>query len=1016
MKWLFLTILQLLGSVAMLGISLMSFYLFRTLWLGGNGMDSISPENFLSLDNKTLDTFFDVFASANYAYPFIKALALFMLNVFFLFSLFKCFFGPLEESDNPFRLAGRYFIYSTLIYVVKPFINLILNLATFPFIAFKEYMDNTQGIGQLVGKDISHSLGKAFSPDNLVGGILSETLDKSWGLIKATFDSALFHFSDMLLFILVIISFMVFVELFKYMIEIVLRYTLLGVLVTLSPLAIACGPFDKTTQIYNGWKKAFISQTFLIFLSNFFLKVFVNSWNHFIVKRFFTGIPILTAMMMFYAWLKIAQKADTYLQTMGSGALRQGNELAFAIMGASKFLNNPAAKTTNAIRDIQSGDFSGAINSLNGNANPPKGGFGGGANSGEEQRPHPLKLFARHGTGRNFARNIMDTPKSGSGAKGGSNIFDDMLGSDSVQSTMENVGETFNIPPNTFGISQDKLKGAVDGAYGLNMSKQSPHLDMATGQLVSSSVAPKNPLTGATISGSRINANRGSILGNYTMPDGTKGSFEMFKVDNPYAKGVLSTDSNLNTDNMIRYTDADGDNWLINKTEIPPIDGRIDTISTDDVFNQNEQDLSGGLSNKSSLKSEFGSYAINTNDLQQNIPNDFKNTKDGITSIGGLNTSGGITSIGDANTSGGITSIGDTNTSGGITSIGDANTSGDIHSLEGVNATNLDISNVTQGFDDFTMQANNGISSDKVEDIHQIKDNIKNSNYNDSGLAVGSSNDSYSISGGDSSKNIPNKLENGLIEDYSDNGIIAVIPTTGEYGIVEGVEKSEGGEFKSAPLSTASYLREIESDEVFPSGESRYSLSEDTGYVPTGNNLESNNGKSIIHSGDNGCTYTNSAEQSRANAPITNGCFMNDKNDGIFEVDANATLNPDGSYDSGSPIFDTEGNVHNAVDIQKNEDGGFAIFNNSNNGGFFAGEDGVVYETVDMTDDGSIQMYACGDGGTQEAIYQAKNPNDVQVKARTSEGENKWVTPQRLNDEGKVQQLAYFKFYVDSNK
>lgn len=946
MKWYFLTIAQGIGSLVVLGISFLASILTDGMWFKAG-----EAGNIMMTQNQTLDVFFKMFGPAKRSLSMVSAFGLFLMVVLYGFYLFKIIFTPIvENNENPFKLTGRCLMYASGIVLIKPIINILLNLATIPFV---EMQDKLSGWTQF-----KESLSSGFSISGLIGGSFGETFKN---IAVPIVDTVLFSFSDSAFFIFVFLFIAILIEFLKFFIEVVSRYVLLGVLTIFSPLAFACGPFQSTNNIFQGWIKAFTGQLVLIMFSHFFLKVFTFSWIAFTFGRFTSGIPVFTGCCMLFAWLKIGQKMDTYLQNMGAGTLRSGDDLSMALFGAMAFGKEPASAITNRLTGMVKGKQAGFTFDKNkiGNVTP----------DGKSVWNRPFSP-TRHNAQTNLGRKIM----GGAGPMGSGNRIDSLIGnqaSNIADGKFEEAGIDMQMSPET-------IKDALEGKYGFGESRTHRGIDMGLQNQFGSDQATLSSLSSAEISGAKINPSKGIITGYMDNGNG-KQPFVLSQMNSKVGMNTLRSMSGKGA-NIETIQDAFGNNWALNVGD-----------SSDSL----ESKL-GGLSPlgpNSTIKDDF------LNGMTEHLP-DVGRTVGRV--AGGL--AGGVVG---AEVSGGLGTFAGravgSSVGGNIgENLGNA-LAGRIEKFSGSGSPYSDGS-VAPGtpiigkgdsavaLDPTKMGSENGIGTSAIGE--------------GSVTTLAGTTQSYS---GDASE----ISYHGLRPDQS--GVIANIPMDGNMGssfeIVEGLSQNNEGDFVSMPMAKADFMKTVSSGDVLPKGET-YTMSPNTGYVDV-NSAPEGVARSIIPTADGGYTYTDSFAQSRANSPLTTGSYLNDTTTGIFELDAKRTLNEDGSYTPGSPIFDTNGNMHNDVDIQTNISGGFDVFSESPNSIYFAGEDGLTYKAINLNDDGRPTMYGNVDGHL-ESISHADNPSDVQIYAQGPDGETNYVTPMSLGNDGTLTTLAKINCYDSS--
>lgn len=167
------------------------------------------------------------------------------------------------------------------------------------------------------------------------------------------------------------IVWLVFANFFRLMLEIMERYVVMGVLFYTAPLPFAALASDETSHIFSSWIKMVLSQMFLMMTNGMFIYVFLSglarlsvSGNNTlksnvtaVLSGFGIGAQLQWAIYMFLliGWLLLAQRFDSYLNSLGLSTAQTGGGLVSAVRsgaiavggaaaGLSRAYNNSAAK------------------------------------------------------------------------------------------------------------------------------------------------------------------------------------------------------------------------------------------------------------------------------------------------------------------------------------------------------------------------------------------------------------------------------------------------------------------------------------------------------------------------------------------------------------------------------------------------------------------------------------------------------------------------------------------------
>jgi len=128
---------------------------------------------------------------------------------------------------------------------------------------------------------------------------------------------------------------------FKMLLEVVERYIVVGVLCYTSPLAFAMGGSKTTNQVFKSWCRMVGSQLLLLVLNVWFLRAFNSSVGQFAAN----GGALTTGSGNIFLWifcalafLKTAQKFDSYLASMGLSVAQTGSSMGMEVLMAARVL------------------------------------------------------------------------------------------------------------------------------------------------------------------------------------------------------------------------------------------------------------------------------------------------------------------------------------------------------------------------------------------------------------------------------------------------------------------------------------------------------------------------------------------------------------------------------------------------------------------------------------------------------------------------------------------------------
>lgn len=276
-------------------------------------MDAVSGI-FLSALGTDMTVMEEYFPFLSKAFDVMQYTAWALLFLFTVWQLFKSFGGPIAESEHPLQLIARSSIFAVLIGYAKPIFQMALNIARAPYTALMEIQMASEdftfaGLEQILKNGIT----TIVSVISVVGLIL-------------------------LLILLISLGW----NYFKLMLEVVERYIVVGVLCYTSPLAFCMGGSKATGQVFKSWCRMVGSQLLLLILNVWFLRGFDTSIGHFIAN---SG-AVSTGQGNIFLWtfcalafLKTAQRFDSYLASMGLNVAQTGSSMGMEILMAARVLS-----------------------------------------------------------------------------------------------------------------------------------------------------------------------------------------------------------------------------------------------------------------------------------------------------------------------------------------------------------------------------------------------------------------------------------------------------------------------------------------------------------------------------------------------------------------------------------------------------------------------------------------------------------------------------------------------------
>lgn len=304
-----------------------------------SGLVADSMQWFVDQFNMMLDldltTFNTILPAVRASAEAIIAVALALLGIFSVFAFIKAGAGFLaSSSEHPIKVALRTIVMGVLIWYSIPLCYVALDLGTGLF-GVMEYAGSQQiGSTGLTGFDGMVALQGLFTSMLIPGSALVSSI------------------------INLVCTIFIYWALVKLMLEVVERYVLLAALTYTAPLAFATGATESTSGVLKAWVRMYGSEILVIVLNIWFLRIFqmgtgylygIYNSNLALVDGSGETIPFILIIFVLVAWLKLAQRLDSYLSTLGLNAAHTGGGLFFEMAAAARMLWSGAKKGAGAI-------------------------------------------------------------------------------------------------------------------------------------------------------------------------------------------------------------------------------------------------------------------------------------------------------------------------------------------------------------------------------------------------------------------------------------------------------------------------------------------------------------------------------------------------------------------------------------------------------------------------------------------------------------------------------------------
>ena len=285
-------------------------------------MDAVSGL-FLEALGTDMTAMEEYFPFVTKAYDVIQVTAWAVLILITVWQLFRAFGGPITEAENPWHLLIRGAIYAFLIGSAKPIFVLCLSIARAPYTSLMDVsMTGEDFTFAGIEQALTNGLTTIVAAASVVGLILILILEIALGW-----------------------------NYFKLLLETVERYIVVGVLCYTSPLAFSMGSSKTTNTVFRSWCRMVGSQLLLLVMNVWFLRGFASSMGHFIGNggALTTGKgSIFLWMFCALAFLKCAQRFDSYLASIGLNVAQTGSSMGMELMMAARVISGAGGSARSA--------------------------------------------------------------------------------------------------------------------------------------------------------------------------------------------------------------------------------------------------------------------------------------------------------------------------------------------------------------------------------------------------------------------------------------------------------------------------------------------------------------------------------------------------------------------------------------------------------------------------------------------------------------------------------------------
>ena len=265
----------------------------------------------LGTDMTAMEEYFPFVAKAFTVMQYMAWAILFLVTVW---QLFRVFGGPITEAENPWVLLARSALFALLIGYAKPIFSIVLDIARAPYTALMDLSMTAEDFTFAgVEQALANGLTTIIAVVSIVGLLLLVILEISLGW-----------------------------NYFKLLLETVERYIVVGVLCYTSPLAYSMGASKATSPVFKSWCRMVGSQLLLLVMNVWFLRAFNSSMGQYIGN----GGALSNGQGSIFLWLfcalaflKTAQKFDSYLAAMGLNVAQTGSSMGMELLMAARVIS-----------------------------------------------------------------------------------------------------------------------------------------------------------------------------------------------------------------------------------------------------------------------------------------------------------------------------------------------------------------------------------------------------------------------------------------------------------------------------------------------------------------------------------------------------------------------------------------------------------------------------------------------------------------------------------------------------
>ncbi len=271
----------------------------------------------LGVDMVVMTSYFPFLESA---FQTIRYIGIILLLLMVIWQLFRSFTGPILEAENPLTLLARGTLAAFCIWNSREIFDILLYIARAPY-------EVLQGIPGSSHDITSFNTIFSFLQANLLTAINGVAMS-----------------NPILTLLAIILIIALGWNYLKLLLEVVERYIMVGILYFTSPLAFGMLGTKSTANVFKAWCRMAGSELLLLVLNVWFVRGYNSGVTVLLMNSgVVAGRPAAGAILCIFcllAYLKIAQRFDAYLATLGLNTAQTGGNLGMEMLVMTRMIGS----------------------------------------------------------------------------------------------------------------------------------------------------------------------------------------------------------------------------------------------------------------------------------------------------------------------------------------------------------------------------------------------------------------------------------------------------------------------------------------------------------------------------------------------------------------------------------------------------------------------------------------------------------------------------------------------------